>query len=489
MPEAQSSGLFIIDKPQGVTSFDAVAAVRSALHIKKVGHAGTLDPMATGALVIAFGHATRLLNAIVEHDKTYEATIRLGLATTTDDAEGDVILRENADAVASRWRRLAAGRAVQSDAAVPGSAEIASAGDDGVWHDLLTRTIGEHFTGDIEQVPNTFSAIKINGQRAYDLAREGKDVELKARPVTISEFTVLGVRAGVVAGERSDEPLRERGIAGFPSAQPRPSGWPGWSGSDSATAEATASNVVPIPVLDVDVRVSCSSGTYIRALARDLGEELGVGGYLTRLRRTRVGRFALPDDTSGLITPESLAETRTHTVTAHVETKTFTNREGQTVTRNKCVLDTPDAMAGEKRREWLLGRALTMEQAARGAMPVVEITAEEATELRFGRRIERVLAKGTQAVAIVPPAHSPAHSPARDGPAVESCDATGTGTNMNNDALQGRAAEPVSAEPYGDAVRRSGIADASRRATADVVAIIERANAHQAKPATVFPAA
>ena len=490
MPEAQPSGLFIIDKPQGVTSFDAVAAVRGALHIKKVGHAGTLDPMATGALVIAFGHATRLLNAIVEHDKTYEATIRLGLATTTDDAEGDVILRENADAVASRWRQLAAGGAVQSDAvesgaADLGSAEIASAGDDGVWRDLLTRTIGEHFTGDIEQVPNAFSAIKINGQRAYDLAREGKDVELKARPVTISEFTVLGVRAGVVAGERSDEPLQERVIAGFPSAQPHPSGWPGWSGSGSATAEAMASNVIPIPVLDVDVRVSCSSGTYIRALARDLGGELGVGGYLTRLRRTRVGRFALPDDTSGLITPESLVETRTHTVTAHVETKTFTNREGQTVTRNKCVLDTPDAMAGEERRAWLLGHALTMEQAARGAMPVLEITAEEAAELRFGRRIERVLAKGVQAVAIVPPAHSPAH----DEPAVESGDATDTGTNMNNDALQGRAAEPVSAEPHGDAVRRSGVAAVPRRATADVVAIIERANAHQAKPATVFPAA
>ncbi|TPF94295.1 hypothetical protein BG22_05815 [Bifidobacterium sp. UTBIF-78] len=569
MPEAQPSGLFIIDKPQGVTSFDAVAAVRGALHIKKVGHAGTLDPMATGALVIAFGHATRLLNAIVEHDKTYEATIRLGLATTTDDAEGDVILRENADAVASRWRQLAAGGAAQSDAAESGAAEPGTAGDDGtdtaceadfgagfgidsragsrgstaavvalgttpatddasvhdgVWHDLLTRTIGEHFTGDIEQVPNTFSAIKINGQRAYDLAREGKDVELKARPVTISEFTVLGVRAGVVAGTRPDEPLQERDIAGFPSAQPHPSGWPGWSGSvrsanhigdctctdgrsdgcppasgladpasssgsDSATAEATASNVIPISVLDVDVRVSCSSGTYIRALARDLGEELGVGGYLTRLRRTRVGRFALPDDTSGLITPESLAETRTHTVTAHVETKTFTNREGQAVTRNKCVLDTPDAMAGEKRREWLLGRALTMEQAARGAMPVVEITAEEATELRFGRRIERVLAKGTQAVAIVPPVHSPAHSPAHDEPAVESCDATDTGTNMNNDALHGRAAEPVSAEPHGDAVHPSGVANAPRCATADVVAIIERANAHQAKPAAVFPAA
>lgn len=381
------SGLLIIDKPQGVTSFDAVAAVRGALHIKKVGHAGTLDPMATGTLVIAFGYATRLLNAIVAHDKTYEATIRLGLRTTTDDAEGEVLVDGEAR---SRWQTLSAQLTEGGQSGEPTALPTAS------WQDLLTRTIATNFTGDIEQVPNTFSAIKINGQRAYDLAREGKDVELKPRPVTISEFTVLDIRSGFVAGEQATEPLRED------------------------------ANTGAIPALDVDVRISCSSGTYIRALARDLGKELGVGGYLTRLRRTRVGRFALPDDASGLIAPEAMLDTRTHTVTAHTDQKTFTNREGQTVTRNKCVLDTPEGLAGDERRNWLLDHALTMEQAARGAMPALDITPEEASELRFGRRIERTISEPT--AAIVPQTH-------------------------------------------------------------DVAAIIERANAHQAKPVTVFPLA
>ncbi|PWG66590.1 tRNA pseudouridine(55) synthase TruB [Bifidobacterium callitrichidarum] len=390
MAQPAPSGLIIIDKPQGVTSFDAVAAVRAALHIKKVGHAGTLDPMATGALVIAFGHATRLLNAIVEHDKTYEATIRLGLGTTTDDAEGELI-------------------AVQGD----GTHAITD-----VTQEKIRAVIADHFTGDIEQVPNTFSAIKINGKRAYDLAREGKDVELKARPVHIGEFAVLAVRQGYVAGERAGKPLREA-VDWFgtgDSSGVTTSAVPAASGALSASA---------IPVLDVDVRVSCSSGTYIRALARDLGAELGVGGHLIRLRRTRVGHFALPDDTSGLIGDEAMEATRDHTVTAHSESKTFTNRDGETITRNKCVLDTPAELSGEERRNWLLGRALTMEQAARGAMPALDITPEEATELRFGRRIERKIGEPT--VAIVPQTH-------------------------------------------------------------DVVAILERANAHQAKPATVFPA-
>ena len=308
------SGLLIIDKPQGVTSFDAVAAVRGALHIKKVGHAGTLDPMATGTLVIAFGHATRLLNVIVAHDKTYEATIRLGLRTTTDDAEGEVLVDDEAR---SRWQTLSAQLTEGGQSGEPTALPTAS------WQDLLTRTIATNFTGDIEQVPNTFSAIKINGQRAYDLAREGKDVELKPRPVTISEFTVLDIR-------------------------------------------------------------------------------------------------------SGLIASEAMLDTRTHTVTAHTDQKTFTNREGQTVTRNKCVLDTPEGLAGDERRNWLLDHALTMEQAARGAMPALDITPEEASELRFGRRIERTISEPT--AAIVPQTH-------------------------------------------------------------DVAAIIERANAHQAKPVTVFPLA
>lgn len=436
MSQAQSSGLLIVDKPQGVTSFDAVAAVRGALHIKKVGHAGTLDPMATGALVIAFGHATRLLNAIVAHDKTYEATIRLGLTTDTDDAEGAVHVDES---IHSRWKELAERHGEQ------GSWQTGT-----FWHDLLANTIASHFTGNIEQVPNTFSAIKINGQRAYDLAREGKDVELKARPVTVSEFSVLDVRAGVVTGKNAGEPLLEKDVASFPfdsAAGPDQSLCSSLndhsvtSGDDESdprgvdTAISVASTGL-IPVLDVNVRISCSSGTYIRALARDLGMTLGVGGYLTRLRRTRVGRFALPDDASGLIAADAMQQTSAHTITAHAETKTFVNREGERITRNTCVLDAPAGLTGEERRAWVLDRALTMEQATRGAMPAVDITAEEAAELRFGRRIERVVPRDTQVAAI---------APAPD--------------------------------------------DVSDDAPADVVAILERANAHQAKPVTVFPLA
>ena len=140
----EHSGLLVIDKPQGVTSHDVVAAVRGALHMKRVGHAGTLDPMATGVLVVGFGNATRLLNYIVDHNKTYEATIRLGQRTTTDDAEGELL--------------PAGERAVNFPS-----------------RQAVEQLITERFTGRIEQVPNVYSAIKVNGQRAYDLAREGKE--------------------------------------------------------------------------------------------------------------------------------------------------------------------------------------------------------------------------------------------------------------------------------------------------------------------------
>lgn len=372
------SGLLLVDKPQGVTSFDVVAAVRGALHIKKVGHAGTLDPMATGLLVIAFGRATRLLSAIVEHDKTYEATIRLGLSSTTDDAEGTIGRFEGSEDSDSNGMSL------------PNDPEQARR--------LVERAIDERFLGTIEQVPNTFSAIKINGKRAYDLAREGKDVELKARKVTISEFSVLDAR---------------QGYAGLNEA----------AGALAKTADDEHTE----PVLDVDVRVSCSSGTYIRALARDLGARLGVGGYLTRLRRTRVGRFALPDDASGRVESPAAPE---RVITAHAETKSFTNREGERITRNRAVLDTPYEQ-GAERTTWVLRHALSMLEAAQGSMPTVAVTPGEAVELRFGRRIERALEQDT--VAYV----------------------------------------PAETEPHGEA---------------DVVAIIGRANAHQAKPLTVFPA-
>ncbi|KAA8816639.1 tRNA pseudouridine(55) synthase TruB [Bifidobacterium callitrichos] len=393
-----------------MTSFDAVAAVRGALHTKKVGHAGTLDPMATGMLVIGFGRATRLLQYIVEHDKTYEATIRLGMRTTTDDAEGETIIDPEASAQWAALSERVAGPETETDETGDSgdSAQAAVFPTARAWRGLIERTIAERFLGDIEQVPNTFSAIKINGKRAYDLAREGRDVELRSRPVHIAEFSVLDVRIGRTSSVLAGAPL-------------------------VAVDEADAT----IPVIDVDVRVSCSSGTYIRALARDLGETLGVGGHLTRLRRTRVGRFCLPDDRSGL-------GTTVQAITAHAEQRTFTNREGETITRARCVLDAPEELSGEERADWLLARAVPMGDAARGAMPVIEIDDAEARELRFGRRLERRLAKDVmQAAAIVP--------------------ATAGTSDQQSETLPGSQAQD------------------------DVVAIVERANAHQIKPSVVFP--
>lgn len=209
-PANPASGILLVDKPRGITSHDVVARARKAVGTRKVGHAGTLDPMATGLLILGVNAATRLLTYIVGLDKEYTATIRLGSASTTDDAEGELL----ADAPA-------AGLTDVTDAAITAGAA--------------------HFTGAILQRPSSVSAIKVDGKRAYALAREGTPVELAPRSVTVSVFEVIAVRHHE------------------------------W--------------------IDVDVRVECSSGTYIRALARDLGELLGVGGHLTALRRTRVGPF------------------------------------------------------------------------------------------------------------------------------------------------------------------------------------------------------
>ncbi|GIG37864.1 tRNA pseudouridine(55) synthase TruB [Cellulomonas pakistanensis] len=208
-------GLLVVDKPQGWTSHDVVAKARGLAGTRKVGHAGTLDPMATGVLVLGVGRATRLLTYVVGADKEYTATIRLGVSTTTDDAEGEPVGRADASGVARA--ALDAGVAA--------------------------------LTGPIQQVPSAVSAIKVDGQRAYARVRAGEDVELAARPVTISRFDVHAVRP-------------------VPDAD-------------------------GVPALDVDVTVVCSSGTYIRALARDLGRALGVGGHLTALRRTRVGGYGI----------------------------------------------------------------------------------------------------------------------------------------------------------------------------------------------------
>jgi tRNA pseudouridine55 synthase len=203
-------GLVVVDKPAGMTSHDVVGRCRRIFGTRKVGHAGTLDPMATGVLVVGIERATKILGLLTVSDKSYTATLRLGQTTTTEDAEGQLLQTISAAEVTD----------AQIEAAVAA------------------------LRGDIDQVPSAVSAIKVGGQRAYKLAREGQNVELAPRPVRIDRFDVLAVR--------------RHGC-----------------------------------VDDVDVDVDCSSGTYIRALARDVGEALAVGAHLTALRRTRVGRFGL----------------------------------------------------------------------------------------------------------------------------------------------------------------------------------------------------
>jgi tRNA pseudouridine55 synthase len=235
-----ADGFVVVDKPQGWTSHDVVGRMRRLAGTRKVGHAGTLDPMATGVLVLGIGKATRLLTYVVGADKDYDATIRLGIATTTDDAEGQLLSVADPGAV---------GR-VDRAALDAGIADL---------------------TGDIQQVPTSVSAIKVDGKRAYALVRAGETVELQARPVTVSRFDVLAV---------------------LPVTATVPDVDPGEPGAPSLV-EPVETPTRDVPVVDVDVRVTVSSGTYVRALARDLGAALGTGGHLTALRRTRVGGYDL----------------------------------------------------------------------------------------------------------------------------------------------------------------------------------------------------
>ncbi|QIG42433.1 tRNA pseudouridine(55) synthase TruB [Nocardioides anomalus] len=203
-------GLVVVDKPGGLTSHDVVARVRRLAGTRKVGHAGTLDPMATGVLVLGVDRATRLLGHLMLTDKAYDATVRLGVATTTDDAEGEV---------------------------------VATAPTAGLSEEAIRAALAQQ-TGDLLQVPTAVSAIKVDGQRAYARVRAGEDVVLEPRPVTVRELVVHDVRLG------------------------------------PETVEA-------------DVSLRCTSGTYVRAIARDVGSALGVGGHLTALRRTAVGPYGL----------------------------------------------------------------------------------------------------------------------------------------------------------------------------------------------------
>jgi tRNA pseudouridine55 synthase len=260
-------GLVVVDKDPGMTSHDVVARVRRLAGTRKVGHAGTLDPMATGVLVLGVDRATRLLGHLMLTEKAYDATIRLGTTTTTDDAEGEVVSTHGVDDVSEDDVRAE-----------------------------LTR-----FVGEIEQVPTAVSAIKVDGKRAYARVRDGEQVELKARPVTIHELVVHDVTRG------EDH-------------------------------------------VDVQVSVRCSSGTYIRAIARDLGAVLGVGGHLTALRRTAVGSFDL-----------SVARTL------------------EELSADFAVLPIADA--------------------ARASFPGVDLDAEQAGHVRFGRALGLTLpAEGPHAV-------------------------------------------------------------------------------------------
>ncbi|MGB6243338.1 tRNA pseudouridine(55) synthase TruB [Gordonia sp. (in: high G+C Gram-positive bacteria)] len=206
----ENAGLLVVDKDAGMTSHDVVAKCRKAFNTRRVGHAGTLDPMATGVLVLGVERATKLLGLLSLTTKAYTATIRLGQSTTTDDAEGEVVST--------------------TDAA-------------GVTDDEIAAVVAS-LTGEIQQIPAKVSAIKVDGRRAHALVRTGEEFELKPRSVTVHRFEVTGTRRA----------------EGF---------------------------------VDLDVEVDCSSGTYIRSLARDLGDALGVGGHLTALRRTAVGPFTL----------------------------------------------------------------------------------------------------------------------------------------------------------------------------------------------------
>ena len=210
-----SDGFLIVDKEPGMTSHDVVAMGRKALGTRKVGHAGTLDPMATGVLVLGFGNGTRLLQYITDGDKSYTATIVLGASTVTDDHEGEVLVSADAHAV-----------------------------EDGEIKRILSTMVGT-----ISQRPSSVSAVKVDGERAYDRVRAGEVFELASRTVTISNLDILEIRH----------------------------------------LESTT---------EVDIDVTCSAGTFIRAIARDLGDELKVGGHLRALRRTRVAGFALDVATS-----------------------------------------------------------------------------------------------------------------------------------------------------------------------------------------------
>lgn len=294
-PGAWPSGLVIVDKPDGVTSHDVVARIRRLARTRRVGHAGTLDPMATGVLVIGIEKATRLLGHLMLTEKTYQTTIRLGRSTSTDDAEGE-----------------------------PTGGSPAT----GITREALEEEIA-NLTGEILQVPSSVSAIKVNGQRAYQLTRAGQAPELSARPVTVHEFRVTASRQ---EGE----------------------------------------------FLDIDATIRCSSGTYIRALARDLGTALGTGGHLTALRRTAVGPYtlALAHTLRELEDQNQSSERLGLTPAAHAAAHAPGGGAGLRAEPARSAPGTPGT-------PWVIPLAA----AAAAAFPRLDLTADEARRLAQGARL------------------------------------------------------------------------------------------------------
>lgn len=283
--ESAPTGLLLVDKPPTVTSHDVVGRVRAILGTRRVGHAGTLDPLATGLLVVAVGRATKLLGHLALAEKTYTATIRLGEATDTDDADGRITARVDAS------------RLSDSDIATG-----------------MTR-----FTGELDQVPSSYSAIKVDGRRAYDLARSGADVQLSARHVTVSRFERVA-------------PLRRLG-----------------------------------EYVDVDVVVDCTTGTYVRALARDLGEHLMVGGHVTALRRNSIGPFRVEGAVN--VFPDGVSP------------------RGE-----------PRPPIGDSLRAIAREHVIPVSEAAKSAFTGHTVGDEVAAELRFGRRTPNAGIDGVYAV-------------------------------------------------------------------------------------------
>jgi tRNA pseudouridine55 synthase len=305
-----STGFCLIDKPVGVSSFDIVAAARGALKTRRVGHAGTLDPLASGLLLLGFGSLTHLLPDLTGEKKTYQATIRLGVSTSTDDSEGD-------------FHPEAQSREVREKVASLGACP-----------QLIAEMIHSKLLGTIHQVPSTYSAVRIHGQHAYDLARSGQSVSLPAREVTIHSFSISNIH--LISAEHVNAQLAQ-------SANPH--------------NHANEGSLF----CDFQAVITCSAGTYIRSLARDLGHLLGTGGYITQLRRTSISHFRVED-----------------ALVAGTREKTYQDKKGIQHTRLAAWIDP----------QRITSAIIPAAQAVKQSLPWIPLTQEQMVNVSFGRKVE-----------------------------------------------------------------------------------------------------